>query len=131
MIGAEETGEVGFMNALPHKDRPAAVYLINQFELVDLVDIFFNGPTLQLQQSYSLPEDHWQQVIHSVLLTRLTMFHPNRQYPKQYQKFILNLAFKAYSRLYPEAELKMGEIAEHAERETPFFSQWFKQLLAL
>lgn len=130
MIGAQESGEVGFMNALSHKQRPAAAYLINQLEVVDLVDIFYNGPTLKLQKDFPLDAAQWPPLISAVLLTRFTMFHPNLQYPKAYLKFLLNLSFKAYSQIHQQ-ELKLIEIPSHAERETPYFSQWFKQLLLL
>jgi len=129
MIGAQESGEVGFMNALPPKQRPAAAYLLNQFEVVDLVDIFYNGPTLKLQKDYPLDAAQWPPLISAVLLTRLTMFHPNLQYPKAYLKLLLNLSLKAYSQIQQQ-ELKPIEIPSHSEREAPYFSQWFKQLLS-
>jgi len=130
MIGAHEQGEVSFMNALPIKQRTAATYLINQFEVVDLVDLFYNGPTLQLQQDFSLEDADWSGLICSVLLTRLTLFHPNFQYPKSYVKFLLALSFKAYCQLH-QGQLELSAVADHAERDFPYFSSWFKQLLSL
>ncbi|GEM_PF-4505057 len=129
-MGEHENSEVGFMNALPHKQRSAAIHLLNHLEVVDLAGVFYHGPTPTLQKDYPLDDCQWSSLVCAVLLTRLTMFHPNLQYPKVYLKFLLNLSLEAYSQI-EQQEFKPIEIPDYAERETPYFSRWFKNLLSL
>ncbi len=130
MIGLEDQVEVGFMNALESQQREPAAFMLNRLPVVDLVDIFINGETPALKVAFSLTSEQWARVATAVMLTRLTQFAPNRVYPKAYLQFLRDYAYLGYQSWCQE-EIPLNEVVTHAERNTPYFSRWFKQLLSL
>jgi hypothetical protein len=132
-MSLNDQGEIAFLSELSPAQRKFAEEIVNQFELVDLIDLFLNGPTVELQKTQKFNYKTWQILLRATLLTRLSQFRPNQQYPCEDLDFLLKISLSAY-RQAPSGEeekLTLQEMVQKTAVSAPTFSRWLKHVAQL
>ncbi|MBN2866220.1 MAG: hypothetical protein JXK16_09460 [Thiotrichales bacterium] len=125
MPGSNHDVDPSFMDALPFSVRDAALDLIRFSSLREMLEMHQNGPTDFLKNNFDLTPQQWNQVLNTVILTKISYFQISLLFPNVYIDKLLEIAAFAYgTKGANPAELYQSMLNQH-----PQFAEWIKECL--
>ncbi|WP_051640779.1 hypothetical protein [Thiomicrorhabdus sp. Milos-T2] len=122
MPGSNHDIDASFMDALPFSVRAAAADLIRYSSLKDMLSFKLEGPSEFLKDRFPLSEDQWSAVLDAVILTKISYFKIEVNFPNRYIDKLIEIA--CYARglsANDPMELYQSVLSEH-----PSFARWIK-----
>jgi len=125
MPGSNHDIDASFMDTLPFSLRDVALELIRFSSLKDMLEMLQNGPNKQLKSNFNLTPQQWNQVLNTVILTKISYFQISTNFPNVYIDKLIEIAAFAYGKKGANAaELYQAMLNEH-----PMFADWLKNCL--
>ena len=125
MPGSNHDVDASFMDNLPFSVRDAALHLIRNSSLKQMLEMVKNGPSERMKKNFHLTPQQWNQVLNAVILTKISYFQISLPFPNVYVDKLLEIAAFAYGMKGSNAaELHHAMLNEH-----PVFADWIKQCL--
>lgn len=125
MPGSNHDVDASFMDALPFSVRDAALELIRFSSLKQMLEMLQNGPNEFMKNNFSLTQQQWNQVLNTVILTKISYFQISPLFPNVYiDKLIEIAAFVSGRKGANAAELYQAMLNDH-----PVFAEWIKNCL--
>ncbi|KUJ72797.1 hypothetical protein [Thiomicrospira sp. WB1] len=122
MPGLNHTIEANFLDALSQNLRPAAMELLRDYRLRQMLDMLLDGPTSSIEQRYELDPTQWQELLEAVILTKVTYFEINPGMQHQHLKILIEIA--SYCLHQPHASI--SQLIEFTKKETPYMAEWLQ-----
>lgn len=125
MPGSNHDIDATFMDALPLAVRDAALDLIRFASLKEMLDYRVNGVSEFHQNKFKLTEAQWVSTLNAVILTKVSYFEIELNFPNRYIDKLIEIAAYAYGlqKLDP-IELYQAMLSEH-----PKFAAWLKKAI--
>lgn len=125
MPGSNHDIDATFMDNLPIAVRDAALDLIRFSSLKDMLDYRLNGPSEFHKNKFKLNETQWNTTLNAVILTKVSYFEIEMNFPNRYIDKLIEIAAFAYGlgQLDP-IELYQSMVSEH-----PKFAAWLKKAI--
>jgi len=125
MPGSNHDIDASFMDTLPFSLRDVALELIRFSSLKDMLEMLQNGPNKQLKSNFNLTPQQWNQVLNTVILTKVSYFQISTNFPNVYIDKLIEIAAFAYGMKGANpAELYQSMLNQH-----PQFAEWIKECL--
>ena len=126
MPGSSHDVDPSFMDTLPLSIREPALDLIRFSSLKELLGIRLNGPSEKAKEQHpTLNREQWDQVLNSVILTKVSYFQIQLHFPNRYIDKLLEIAAFAYGMKGESiGELYQALIHEHSQ-----MAAWIKNAL--
>ncbi|MDR9498023.1 MAG: hypothetical protein RI556_02515 [Hydrogenovibrio sp.] len=122
MPGRNHTIEANFLDALSQNLRPAAMELLHDYRLRQMLEMLLNGPNNALQERYALAPDQWQVLLEAVILTKATYFElSHRMAPRHLNVLIDIIGFCLHQ---PNASL--AQLIAFTQKDTPYMAEWLQ-----
>jgi len=97
MPGTSQHFEMKMLDSLTFKQLEPARFLLNHFELIDLVKMLFEHIPHKIQDEFpSLTTDDWDTVVRKVCFTRITAIEVDTSFTYEELEFLLELMGKCY-----------------------------------
>ncbi|MEA3404169.1 MAG: hypothetical protein U9R28_00315 [Pseudomonadota bacterium] len=125
MPGSNHEVDASFMDELPFSVRDAALDLIRFSSLKQMLEMLENGPSDFLKNNFDLTPQQWNQVLNTVILTKISYFQVSLLFPNVYIDKLIEIAAFAYGMKGSNAaELYQAMVNPH-----PAFAEWIKGCL--
>ncbi|MDX1351383.1 MAG: hypothetical protein R3254_00105 [Thiomicrorhabdus sp.] len=125
MPGSNHDLDPSFMDALPISVRDAGLDLIRFYSLKQLIQLRLNGVEEFLQNRFKLSEEQWLKVLNAVILTKISYFQIQLNFPNRYIDKLIEIACFAYGMPRPDPiELYHSTLKDH-----PQFALWLKNAI--
>ena len=125
MPGNNHDVDASFMNELPFSVRDPALDLIRFSSLKQMLEMLQNGPNDFLKNNFELTPQQWNQVLNTVILTKISYFQISSQFPSVYIDKLIEIAAFAFGMKGANAaQLYQAMLTSH-----PNFADWIKNAL--
>ncbi|WEJ62341.1 hypothetical protein [Thiomicrorhabdus lithotrophica] len=127
MPGNNHDVVASFMDTLPLPVREAATDLICYSSLKEMLSIRQEGPTEFLQNRFNLSPEEWQQVVNAVIMTKVSYFQIELNFPNRYIDKLIEIA--CYAHGMPSNDptaLYQSVLSDH-----PSFAMWIKNAIQM
>lgn len=127
MPGSNHDIDATFMDNLPIAVREAALDLIRFSSLQEMVEYRLNGPSEFHKKKFKLDEQQWNSTLNAVILTKVSYFEIEVNFPNRYIDKLIEIAAYAsgLGQLDP-IELYQSMLSEH-----PKFAAWLKKAIQI
>lgn len=127
MPGRNHTIEVNFLDALQENARPAAMNLLHDHRLRQMLDMRLDGPSETLMQRHELTLDEWQTVLNAVILTKVSYFELSHKMSVRHLAKLIEIA--AFCLNQPGASLL--QLIDITKQNYPYMADWLKKALSI
>ncbi|HHS99475.1 MAG TPA: hypothetical protein ENK73_01330 [Thiomicrospira sp.] len=127
MPGSNHDIDSSFMDELPIAVRDAGLELIRYSNLKEMLEMRLEGITPLLESRFNLTQEQWQMVLNTVILTKVSYFQIEVNFPNRYIDKLIEIA--CFARGLSDANplnLYQSVVAEH-----PRFAQWVKNAIKI
>ena len=125
MPGSNHDIDATFMDTLPLAVRDAALDLIRYSSLDEMLNFMQEGPSEYLQNSYNLNAQQWDLTLRAVILTKISYFDIQLNFPNRYIDKLIEIAAATSGKASADpVDLYHSMVAEH-----PKFADWIKNAL--
>lgn len=127
MPGTSHNVDPSFMNRLPVSFQEPALELIRFSSLKDLLIMRTQGPSQFMRDKYSLDIMQWNILFNAVILTKVSYFQIEINFPNRYIDKLIEIAAFAYDAPNKNAaQLYQAMLSDH-----PYFAEWLKNALTV
>ena len=122
MPGRNHTIEANFLDGLSQNLRPAAMELLHDYRLRQMLDMLLDGPNETLQARYNLDPSQWQDLLEAVILTKVSYFELNsRMKPRHLNTLIEILSFCLH-----QSGASLSQLIAFTQKDTPYMAEWLQ-----
>ena len=125
MLGSNQDIDASFMDALPFSARDAALELIRFSSLKAMLEMQQNGPNEFMQNKFPLTQQQWNQVLNTVMLTKVSYFQITPELPNAYIDKLIEIAAFAFGKKGANAR----ELAQAMVKHHPLFAKWLQNCI--
>lgn len=127
MPGSNHDVDASFMDTLPISVRDAGLELIRFSGLKDLLEMRLNGPNEFMRTNFDLDENQWVEVLDAVILTKISYFTIELNFPNRYIDKLIEIACFAYGfKSEDPVTLYQSTLPDH-----PQFASWIKNAIQI